>query len=59
MNAERDKDPDGNTIGFRAANFATEAQYQAFMASEAFQRNPRGTPIDAEELLAALDSNAI
>ena len=48
------RDPDGNTMEISGPNFATEAEYRAYVQTESFRRNPRGVPVDPSELLARL-----
>ena len=50
------RDPDGNVVELSAVNFATEAEYARFVASEAFKRNIAGAPVDADDLVARLRS---
>ena len=49
-------DPDGNRIETQVDNFDTADEASAFMASEAFARNPIGVTFDPEELCQRLDS---
>ena len=46
------RDPDGNMVELSAANFDTEAEYLAYLASDAYRQNPSGLEIDADEYLA-------
>lgn len=50
------EDPDGNKLELSASNFATEAEYIAFMKSDAYKANPAGIVIDPEEFVAAFRS---
>ncbi len=43
------RDPDGNRLELSAMNYATEAEMRAFMASEAFRKNPSGIDVDPDE----------
>ncbi len=45
------RDPDHNAVEIAASNFATTAEIQACLASDAFRRNPSGKVIDPESLL--------
>lgn len=45
------EDPDGNKVELSAANFATEAEYLAFMTSPGYRANPAGIAIDPEEFV--------
>jgi catechol 2,3-dioxygenase-like lactoylglutathione lyase family enzyme len=45
-------DPDGNTVELSAANFDTEPEYLAYLASDAYRLNPSGLEIDADEYVA-------
>ena len=45
-------DPDGNTVELSAANFETEAEYLAYMASDVYAANPSGLEIDADAYIA-------
>ena len=45
-------DPDGNTVEISAANFTTEVDYLAYMASDVYAANPSGIEIDADEYIA-------
>lgn len=47
------RDPDRNAVEISASNFATEAEFEACLASEAYQRNPVGHAIDPQSLLSA------
>ena len=46
------RDPDGNVVELSAANFDTEAEYLAYLASDAYRANPSGLEIDADEYVA-------
>jgi catechol 2,3-dioxygenase-like lactoylglutathione lyase family enzyme len=50
------RDPDGNTMEISGPNFATEAEYRAYVQSDAFRRNPRGMEIDPDEFVAKFRS---
>jgi catechol 2,3-dioxygenase-like lactoylglutathione lyase family enzyme len=50
------RDPDGNTMEISGPNFATEAEYRAYVQSDAFRRNPRGIVIDPDEFVAKFRS---
>ena len=52
------RDPDGNTMEISGPNFPTEAEYRAYMQTDAFRRNPRGVPIDPADMLARLRGGA-
>lgn len=52
------RDPDGNTMEISGPNFATEAEYRAYVQTDSFRRNPRGVPVDPGELLARLRAGA-
>ena len=45
------RDPDGNRIELQIDNFATAEEGQAWMHSEAFDRNPIGVEFDPDELV--------
>jgi catechol 2,3-dioxygenase-like lactoylglutathione lyase family enzyme len=45
-------DPDGNMVELSAANFDTETEYLAYLASDAYRANPSGLEIDADEYVA-------
>ena len=45
-------DPDGNTVELSAANFESEAEYLAYMASATYAANPSGIEIDADAYIA-------
>jgi catechol 2,3-dioxygenase-like lactoylglutathione lyase family enzyme len=45
-------DPDGNMVELSAANFDTEAEYLAYLASDAYHKNPSGLEINADEYVA-------
>ena len=45
------RDPDGNRIELQIDNFETAAEGQAWMSSEAFDRNPVGVEYDPDELV--------
>jgi catechol 2,3-dioxygenase-like lactoylglutathione lyase family enzyme len=45
-------DPDGNMVELSAANFATEADYLAYLASDTYRANPSGLEIDADAYVA-------
>jgi catechol 2,3-dioxygenase-like lactoylglutathione lyase family enzyme len=49
-------DPDGNTMEISGPNFATEAEYRAYVQSDAFRRNPRGRAIDPDEFVVKFRS---
>jgi catechol-2,3-dioxygenase len=46
------RDPDGNEIEMQVDAFPDAASVNAFMRSEAFARNPIGTPVVPDELIA-------
>jgi Glyoxalase/Bleomycin resistance protein/Dioxygenase superfamily len=46
------RDPDGNVVELSAVNFSTEAEYVAFVNSEAFKKNIAGIEIEAAEFIA-------
>ena len=46
------RDPDGNVVEFSGANFASEAEYFAFLDSDAFRRNISGVAIDPDDFVA-------
>lgn len=46
------RDPDGNVVELSAVNFSTEAEYVAFVSSEAFKKNIAGIEIEADEFTA-------
>src|SRR5262249_40910300 len=48
--------PDGNTMEISGPNFATEAEYRAYMQTDSFRRNPRGLAIDPDEFVAQFRS---
>jgi catechol-2,3-dioxygenase len=48
------EDLDGNHLELMSENFATDAEANAFVSSEAFRANPRGFRFDPEMLLARL-----
>lgn len=50
------RDPDGNTMEISGPNFATEAEYRAYVQSDAFRRNPRGVAINPDEFIARFRS---
>jgi catechol 2,3-dioxygenase-like lactoylglutathione lyase family enzyme len=50
------RDPDGNTMEISGPNFATEAEYRAYVQSDAFRRNPRGVVIDPDAFVAKFRS---
>ena len=50
------RDPDGNTMEISGPNVATEAEFRAYIQTEAFQRNPRGVAIDPDEFVAKFRS---
>jgi catechol 2,3-dioxygenase-like lactoylglutathione lyase family enzyme len=50
------RDPDGNTMEISGPNFATEAEYRAYVQSDAFRRNPRGIAIDPDAFVAQFRS---
>lgn len=52
------RDPDGNTMEISGPNFPTEAEYRAYMQTDAFRRNPRGVPIDPAAMLSRLRAGA-
>ena len=52
------QDPDGNRMEFQADRFASAAEANAFMQSDAFAANPVGVDVDFEELLARYRSGA-
>lgn len=45
------RDPDHNAVEIAASNFATLAQFQACLASDAYRQNPAGRAIDPESIL--------
>ena len=45
-------DPDGNVVEISCVNFPTIEETQTFMRSPAYQRNPSGSPIDPEAIIA-------
>ena len=45
-------DPDGNMVELSAANFATEAEYLDYLASDTYRSNPSGPEIDADAYVA-------
>ena len=45
------RDPDGNTMEISGPNFATEAEFRAYIQTEAFRRNPRGIVIDPDQFV--------
>ena len=47
-------DPDGNRYELQCDNFATIAECQAFMTSEAFTQNPIGMNVDPEWIVEQL-----
>jgi len=46
------RDPDGNIIEFTTSNFPTLEEELEFMSSPAFEANPSGLELDAEEFAA-------
>ncbi|MCC3332187.1 VOC family protein [Nocardia abscessus] len=50
------QDPDGNQIELQIDSFATEAEIQAFLESDAFVTNPIGVDFDPEELISRFES---
>jgi catechol 2,3-dioxygenase-like lactoylglutathione lyase family enzyme len=50
------RDPDGNTMEISGPNLGTEAEYRAYVQTEAFRRNPRGIAIDPDEFVAKFRS---
>jgi catechol-2,3-dioxygenase len=50
------RDPDGNTMEVSGPNLASEAEYRAYMQTDAFRRNPRGVAIDPDEFVARFRS---
>jgi catechol-2,3-dioxygenase len=47
-------DPDGNMVELSAANFDTEAEYLAYLASDAYRTNPSGLRDRRRRLRSAL-----
>jgi catechol-2,3-dioxygenase len=45
------RDPDHNTVEIAASNFATMAEFEACLASDAYRRNPAGKIIDPQSML--------
>jgi catechol-2,3-dioxygenase len=45
-------DPDGIRVEFQVENFATKAELEGFMRSDAFAKNPIGIEFDPEKLAA-------
>jgi catechol 2,3-dioxygenase-like lactoylglutathione lyase family enzyme len=45
-------DPDRNMVELSAANYDTEAEYLAYLASDAYRVNPSGLEINADEYVA-------
>jgi catechol-2,3-dioxygenase len=45
------RDPDDNAVEIAASNFATKAEFEACLASDAFRRNPAGKAIDPQSML--------
>ena len=45
------RDPDHNAVEIAASNFATMAEFEACLASDAFRRNPAGMVIDPQSML--------
>ncbi len=52
------RDPDNNQVELLVDNFATAAENQAYMKSEAFAQNPIGREYDPDALLARWRSGA-
>jgi catechol-2,3-dioxygenase len=50
------RDPDGNRVELQIDNFATAEEGQAWMLSEAFDRNPIGVEFNPDDLSAKLRS---
>jgi catechol 2,3-dioxygenase-like lactoylglutathione lyase family enzyme len=50
------RDPDGNIMEIQGPNFATDAEFNAYIETEAFRRNPRGMVIDPDEFVAKFRS---
>jgi catechol 2,3-dioxygenase len=48
-------DPDQNSVELQVDNFGDWAQSSAFMRGEDFRRDPIGTQVDPEKLLAAVE----
>ena len=49
-------DPDGNRVEFQVENFGTAKEFQGYMRSEAFAKNPIGVEFDPETLLSRYES---
>jgi catechol-2,3-dioxygenase len=45
-------DPDGNQVELKVDSFSTPEEQHAWLRSEAFMRNPFGTPLDPEVVVA-------
>lgn len=45
------RDPDGNIVEIAASNFASLDEYQGFLRSDSFRKNPSGIEIDADEYI--------
>ena len=45
-------DPDGNQVELKVDSFSTPEEQHAWLRSEAFMRNPMGTPLDPEAVVA-------
>ena len=50
------RDPDGNRIELQIDNFETAAEGQAWMSSEAFDKNPIGVEFDPDQLVKKFTS---
>lgn len=49
-------DPDGNRVELSGPNFATEAEYLAYFASESYRRNPSGIEVDVDAFVGRFHS---